>query len=283
MDVAGVVRARHLRSGLLREPLVHFVVLGTALFVLYQRVAPEPVHEIVVPASLVQGLVRDAERRTGKTPTPEEADAMVERWIDDEVRYREAIALGLDRGDLIVRRRLVQKMDFLLEGSTPLPMPTEAELAAWLAAHPADYAAPDRVSIEHVFAAHRPAGDEAARVAGWMPALAEGVGAGTLGEPFLRGNVLTARSQDELAGIFGAEFAAAVFALPAGTWEGPVASRYGAHAVRVTDRQPGRTPDLATIRDRVTRDWRAAKRAALDAQALADLRARWTIRREGAP
>jgi peptidyl-prolyl cis-trans isomerase C len=157
VDLARLVRARHLTSSLLREPLVHFVVLGTALFLLYARVAPEPAHEIVVPASLVQGLVRDAERRTGRTPTPAEAEAMVERWIDDEVRYREALALGLDRGDLIVRRRLVQKMDFLLAGSTPVPAPTDAELAAWLAAHPDQYAAPDRLSFEHVFAAARPA------------------------------------------------------------------------------------------------------------------------------
>jgi peptidyl-prolyl cis-trans isomerase C len=262
---------------------VHFVVLGTALFLLYHRVAPEPVHEIVVPASLVQGLVRDQERRTGKPPTPEEADALVERWIDDEVRYREAQDLGLDRGDIIVRRRLVQKMSFLLEGSTPLPMPTEAELAAWLAAHPERYAAPARVSIEHVYAAHGPAGDETARVAGWMPALAGGADPGTLGEPFLRGNVLAARSEENLAVLFGAEFAAAVMALPEGTWQGPIQSRYGAHAVRVTERRPGEVPALDAVRERVTRDWRAARRDALDAEALAELRARWTVRREGAP
>lgn len=261
---------------------MHFVVLGTALFVLYHRVAPEPVREIVVPASLVQGLVRDAERRTGKTPTPAEADAMVERWIDDEVRYREALDLGLDQGDLIVRRRLVQKMDFLLAGSTPVPMPTEAELAAWLAANPERYAAPDRVSLEHVFAAHRPAGDEAVRVTAWLSALAGGAAAGTLGDPFLHGAVLPARSQEEIANLFGAGFASAVFALPVGTWQGPIASRYGVHAVRITDRRPGRTPDLAAIRDRVTRDWRAAKREALDAEALAELRARWPVRRETA-
>ncbi|MCW5891209.1 MAG: peptidyl-prolyl cis-trans isomerase [bacterium] len=278
-----MVRARHLRSTFLREPLVHFVVLGTALFLLYDRVAPAPVREIVVPASLVQGLVRDAERRTGRTPTPAEADAMVERWIDDEVRYREALDLGLDRGDLIVRRRLVQKMDFLLEGSTPLPLPTTSELEAWLAAHPERWATPDRVTIEHVFAAHRPAGDEAARAAVWLPALADGTPPGTLGDPFLHGGTLAARSQDELANLFGAEFADAVLALPVGPWQGPIPSRYGAHAVRVTVRRPGAVPPLDAIRDRVARDWRAARREALDAQALADLRARWPVRREAAP
>lgn len=234
-----------------------------------------------MPASLADGLARDQERRTGRAPTPEEREALLQRWIDDEVRYREALELGLDRGDVIVRRRLVQKLDFLLEGSTPVPAPTDAELTAFLAANAARYARPDRVTIEHVFASYGTPGAEAeARVTAWMPRLAAGDAPTTLGDPFMHGRTMTQASADDLAGVFGPDFATAVMALAVDRWSGPIASSYGAHAVRVTARTPGSVPPLADVRDAVARDWRAERRAALDREAVETLRRQWTVRVE---
>lgn len=257
-------------------------MLGVALFLLQRVAAPAgDAREIVVPASLVDGLARDQERRTGRPPTPEERDGLLQRWIDDEVRYREAEALGLDRGDVIVRRRLVQKMDFLLEGSTPLPAPSDAELAAFLAKDPARYARPDRVTIEHVFASYGTPGEAAeARVQAWVPQLAAGAPPAALGDPFMRGRIMAQVSEADLAGIFGPEFATAVVALPDGRWSGPIASSYGAHAVRVIAHTPGSVPPLDEVRDAVARDWRAARREALDREALDALRRQWTVRVE---
>jgi hypothetical protein len=260
-------------------------VIGVALFGLHRAVAPAAVgHEIIVPSSLVAGLARDQERRSGHAPTAEERAGLVRRWVDDEIRYREALDLGLDQGDIIVRRRLVQKMDFLLEGSTPIPAPTDAELETFLAANAARYARPDRVGIEQVFASYGTPGEPAeARATGWLAALAKGTSPATLGDPFMRGRTLASQSEADLTGTFGPEFAAAVLALPVGVWRGPIVSSYGAHDVRVTTRTPGSVPPLAEVRDAVLRDWRAERREALDRQALDDLRKRWTVRVEPAP
>jgi hypothetical protein len=236
---------------------------------------------IVVPASLVDGLARDQERRVGKEPTAEERDGLLQRWIDDEVRYREALALGLDRGDVIVRRRLVQKMDFLLEGSTPVPTPTDADLNAFLAANAARYAKPGRVTIEQVFASHGTPGAPAdERIAGWLPQLRAGGSPDGLGDPFMRGRTMTLASEEELANVFGPAFARVVLALPADQWSGPIESSYGMHAVRVTARTPGGAATLDEVRDAATRDWRAEQRETLDRQALDALRTQWTVRVE---
>lgn len=234
-----------------------------------------------MPASLVDGLARDHERRVGKAPTPEERDGLLQRWIDDEVRYREALALGLDRGDVIVRRRLVQKMDFLLEGSTPVPAPTDADLQAFLAANAARYAKPDRVTIEQVFASFGTPGEPAdQRVAAWLPQLRAGGSPDGLGDPFMRGRTMTLASEQDLAGVFGPAFARVAVALPSGQWSGPIESSYGMHAVRVTERTIGGAPSLAEVRDAVARDWKAQRREALDRQALDALRRQWTVRVE---
>ncbi len=237
--------------------------------------------EIVVPASLADGLARDYARRAAHDPTPEEREKLLQRWIDDEVLYREALALGLDRDDVIVRRRLVQKMGFLLEGSAPVPAPTDADLAAFFAANAQRWARPDRVSIEHVFASYGTPGVEAEdRVTAWIPELAAGRSPASFGDPFMRGRVMTRASEDQLAGGFGADFAKAVIALPEGVWSGPIASSYGVHAVRVTERVPGSVPSLDEVRDAVEKDWRDEQREALDRQAVETLRRQWSVRIE---
>src|SRR5262245_29611607 len=138
----------------LREPLVVFLLVGGALFGLYRCVAPvrEDERRVVVSAEVIRGLRAEHERRSGAPPTAAE---VVERYVEAEVLYREALLRGLDRGDVIVRRRLVQKMEFLTEaeadGDGDERAPDEAALAVWLAAHRADYARPERVTIEQVY------------------------------------------------------------------------------------------------------------------------------------
>src|SRR5262245_9650785 len=144
--------ARRIRT-IGREPVLHFAVLGAAIFAVYRAVAPpaRPTTTIVLTEAMVDGLRQDYLRRTGTPPSPEEATALIDRFVDSEVLYREALALGLDRGDIIVRRRLVQKMEFLTEGLEPIDAPTDRELQAYLDAHAARYAQPARVALTHVF------------------------------------------------------------------------------------------------------------------------------------
>ena len=275
--------AEPLIARLVREPLVHVVLLGVVLFGVHRVVAtPKASQEVVVPADALAGLRDDFRRRTGRMPSATDEQALVDAYADDEIRVREAMALGLDRGDLVVRRRLIQKMDLLLENTEQVPPPTEAELQAYLAAHAARYASPPRVSFTHVFVSTQRAGDRAGSEAEALRTqLESGADPATLGDPFLRGREFRLHAQGELAGIFGAPFAGEAMALPEGTWSTPLRSTFGLHLVRVTEKRAGTAPDLAAVREQVEREWRAERRATLDREVRARMRARYVVRVEG--
>jgi len=264
------------------EPFVHFVVLGAALFGLYHLVAPpQPSRQLVISTDVVHALRQDYLRRNGTPPTRSQEQALVQQYIDTEILYREALALGLDRGDVIVRRRLVQKMEFLTEGMEPDREPADTELQSYLAAHAQRYAEAERVALTHVFVSLDRHGAETESVARQLSdQLAAGADASTLGDPFIRGHAIPLHTESELAAIFGTAFAAQVMTLPAGSWSAPLRSSYGVHLVRVTERQPGRLPELGNIRDAVRRDWQEERRAAADRTAMARLRQRYDIRVE---
>lgn len=270
----------------LREPALHFVLLGAALFGLNQLVkadapAPADARTIEIGSDVVGSLRVDLERRSGRSPTEAELSAAVQRWLDEEVLYREALALGLDRGDPVIRRRLVQKMAFLSEDLVPVEPPTEAELAAWLADHAEEFRRPERVTLEHVFVG-RPGGSGAdgapTRADAVLSELRAGADPGGLGEPFLRGRRFASKTAAELDAVFGVGFAVAVAAFPVGEWAGPVESSYGLHLVRVEERTPARAPALDEVRAAVRRDLVAARRDEANAEAMRQLRAGYEVR-----
>jgi hypothetical protein len=239
---------------------------------------------IALSAADVDALRLDQRRRVGTDPTPAEDAAIVERFVDDEVLYREALAMGLDRGDIIVRRRLLQKMEFLLEGLHPIPEPTDAALEAYLAAHADRYRTPARIGVTHVFVSRdRHSADAEAVAAALRAQLEAGTDPATLGDPFLRGRELRAQSEQDLSGIFGPAFARAAVALPLEEWSGPVTSSYGLHLVRVRDRVPAEVPALARIRATVLQDWSEERRREAQRTARAELRRKYTVRVEPAP
>ncbi len=265
--------------GLLRQPFLHFAVLGAVLFALHQWVAPRPREQIVVSSSLVERLRQDHLRRTGAVPTAEEEAALVQHYVDDEVLIREAVALGLDRGDVIVRRRLAQKMEFLLDSEAAPAQ--DADLRRYLQSHRQRYAIPPRVSLRHVFVSSERHGAESASVAVELRRrLLAGEDASRLGDPFLRGGELPPRSEAELAAIFGDAFAARVMRLPVGEWSAPVPSSFGLHLVHIEEKQPPRLPELDDIRGAVQRDFEADRRAEVRSAALRRLRQRYRVRIE---
>jgi hypothetical protein len=276
----------------LREPLLHFVVFGVVLFAWHRAVAPPaPTNAIVVTAATQNGFRQEHLRRHGRLPTAAEEHALVERYVDTEVMLREALALGLDRGDIIVRRRLVQKMEFVNQGLEPHPAPTDAELEALLARHAERYTMASRLSLEHVFVSSgaHPADAPMAAVDGRerIRELRERVEAGEdparLGDPFLRGRTFRAQTEGELGGVFGPAFACEVQSLPPDEWSGPIASSFGFHLVRVTERTGGRRATVAEVRRELMRDWEAEERAESARRALVQLRARYDLRIEPTP
>lgn len=274
-----------LRS-LAREPLLHFLLLGAALFALEAWLLPTPDSasnsQIVVSEARIRNLGAHFVRVSQRPPTREELAGLVEAYVREEVMVREALALGLDRDDPAIRKRLQQKLEFIAESSLAPAPPTNAQLQAFLQAHPERFAEPARVTFSQIYldpARRKQAltGD-AARLLQWLN------GPGAPRDPATAGDRLRLLEpryadvpQDELARQFGAAFAQALLALPQGRWAGPVASGYGAHLVHVDKLEPGGLPSLESVRPLVEREWASARREELARDAYATLRAKYKV------
>lgn len=239
-----------------REPVVQFFLLGALLFAA-DRWRPRS-DAIVVSAELLEQLSQ-------QTP---DLDAAVAEHVATEALVREARKLGLAEHDLIVRRRLVQKMRFLLE--EPPPTPTDAELSQWLGDHAERYRQPPRVAFEHVyFTGERPDAQQIAE-----QALRDGT---TRGDPFIHGRVFALSDASTVTQRFGAHFADAVFSVETTDWAGPLQSSTGVHLVRILDRSDGRPGELADLREQLTADWSTAWSEAQQARAVQQIVDRYTV------
>lgn len=268
-----------------REPWVHFVALGGVLFA-FDRMPSEPATEsIVVRAGHVEEL-RTAILNSGKKPTPEAIQAEIDRFVDSEIMVREARHLGLDRGDMIIRRRLEQKMVFLVNDMADASPPTKDEMAAWLDEKRAEYRRPARFDVEHVYFARERRGGAAASDAAAALAQWRATGRTPVGDPFLRGVKLVKRTQSQLARALGQTFAKKVAeeeVEDATAWRGPVDSPYGYHLFRVTDRILSADPTLEEARARVRADMLDQRRRVAAGKAQAELRKKYTVEVEGRP
>jgi hypothetical protein len=269
-----------------REPLVHFLLLGALLFALdaWLRPAPaagSPGGEIVISEARVRSMAQNFARTWQRTPTREEIDGLVESFVREEVMVREALALGLDRDDPIIRRRLQQKVEFVSEQSAALARPTDDELRAYLKAHPEAFVIEPRVTFEQITLDPTRRADAAADARRLLEQLNRAGGkadATALGDRLLLLEPrYEAAPQAEVARLFGAEFAAALPRQPVGRWAGPIASGYGLHLVRIEGIEPGGAPTLDEVRPQVEREWTNARRQELSKALYDKLRAKYTV------
>ena len=265
----------------LRDPLVVFVLLGIGVFALDGWLAggetARPVIEITPDE--VERLRARWIAQWGREPTGDELQTLIDQAVDEEILYREAQRLGLDRDDAIVRRRLAQKLTFILEEAGATGPPSETEVEEYYARHAQRYRRPGRTTFDHVFLS----GDRRTDPAGDAAALLHKLRGGDdgwqrLGDPFMLARGYADRSDQEIAGLFGKAFADAVAELPAGDWNGPVASTYGMHLVRVNGRTASRAPALAEVRDRVLADLRENRRRDRSVAAYQELRDAYEVR-----
>ncbi len=283
LDLVHASAVRSIPNRLLREPLLHFLLLGAALFLLYDvlRGQDERPDRIVVDAARVEQLAVGFSRVWQRPPTGAELAGLVEDFVREEVYYREALAMGLDRDDTIVRRRMRQKLEFLSEDLVDLAEPSEAQLEAWLAEHADDYRVEPRAALRQVYVSRERHGERAgAEARRLLERLREGADAAALGDASLLPTSLPLSPQREIAKHFGDDFAAAVMALEPGAWGGPVESTFGLHLVRLEAREPARTPTLAEARRAVERDWASARREEANEAFYQALRARYEVRVE---
>ena len=271
---------------LLREPLVHFLLLGAALFALdawlRPPAAPAASTEIVVSEARIASLAQNFRRTWQRPPTKEELDGLVESFVREEVMVREALALGLDRDDAIIRRRLQQKMEFVSEEAAALGQPSDEDLARYLAANADAFRVEARVSFAQVYLDPR---RRAATLATDAKRLLDALNSPRPPEPAQLGDRLLLLEpgyddapQAEVARLFGADFAEALVKQPVGQWVGPIASGYGAHLVRVDALVPGGTPKLDEVRPLVEREWANARRQERGKAFYDRLRAKYTIK-----
>jgi hypothetical protein len=275
---------------LAREPVVHFLLVGALIFaaerVMSSPLAPtpgaaEPGRErpvdrrIVVDEAARKTVTEDWVTAHDRPPTDEELRAGIEKWVDDEVLFREGMQRGLDVGDARVRERVRSKMAGILAGQVAAPEPTRQDLEAWFLAHQADYAKPELVDFVHVFVAGD--GPESrARAAALLEQLRGGANPNGLGDTFSGGRRYRRRKLPDLQESFGEDFAAALANQRQGDWE-LLHSRFGMHVVRVEQRTAAGAPALDEVEAAVRQDWQEKRRAERIVEAMGALRRRYQV------
>lgn len=267
---------------LAREPLLHFFVVGAALFALYSALNPDALRseqEIFVDQTRVSSLSAQFERLWQRPPTDSELQSLIDAWVREEILYREGISMGLEREDQVIRRRVAQKMMFFADSLTASE-PGDAELQAWLARHPERYRLPSVYTLQQVyFDAQRPADELQQVVADALRQLQGGARTrAEVGDSILLPDTLDDASETEIGRIFGVEFADALAPLAVGEWTGPIRSGFGLHLVRIDAHDPGRAAELEDVRTTVLRDFLNDQSDQLNEAFFQALKSRYTIR-----
>lgn len=264
---------------LLREPLFQFLIIGGLLFALYTVVsdpAPAPINQIVIEPERVAQLAAAYEAVWRRPPSDDELSALVKSFVREEIYYREALALGLERGDTIIRRRLQQKMEFLTDSGAEFLEPDAGELEAYYRANQQTFQDAPRIDLEQIFLGQNPALERISADLVTLQSDAE-TDPLSLGERTLLPLQMAVSTPTAINSVFGAGFFDELAQLPTDVWAGPVESSYGVHLVRISDHVPARVPPLAEVRDAVLREWRSEKAAELREQVYARLRARYDV------
>jgi hypothetical protein len=259
-----------------REPLLHFLLIGFALFLYYDLVgsgdseAPA-VKRIIVSSGHVEQLMANFERTWSRPPTEQELDAMVDSHVREEVFYREAMAMGLDQNDPMVRRRMRMKLEFMLEDLSGQDASDEV-LSDFLQRNSDSFRDEAQLTLRQVYLNPDQRPDLENDAGQLLSRLRDGSAPEALGDHTLAPRTYQLAPQSEIARDFGDEFARQVAALPVGDWSGPVYSPFGAHLVRIEARIDARLPELAEIRDEVLREYLVEKREQQKDLAYAKLR-----------
>ena len=274
---------------LLREPLLHFLLLGAGLFLAYGLLqrnggGGEP-GQILVTRGQIEHLALGFAKTWQRPPTPVELAGLVHDRVREEVYCREALALGLDQEDTVIRRRLRQKMEFVSDDIAALLEPTEAELEEYLRTHADSFRVEPRFTFRQVYLDPQKHGerlaDEVAQLLTQLNQAGDGFDASALGDSLLLEPQFAGLPRGDVAKQFGEAFALELERLEPGHWRGPVESGYGVHLVFVSERTQGRLPLLAEVRDAVRREWDNARRLAANEAFYQELLGHYRVTIEG--
>ena len=262
----------------LREPLLHFALGGALLFAVYallERPAPASDAKVRIGAGEMKWLATTWQRQWGREPTPGELRVLVSNLVKEELLAREAREMRLDQNDTIVRRRLAQKLEFVLQDTARLAEPSAQELRRFYEASPDAFLTGPRVSFTQIyFRSERRSAAAAAlpKLVGAAPA-----DAARLGDRLQVESEFRDAEPQAVAAAFGPDFARAVFKLPPGAWHGPLESGYGVHLVRVAAAQPAQRRDFEEVRPLVLERWREQQQREAEARFFERLMAKYEV------
>ncbi len=269
-----------------REPLLPFLILGTLAFGIdVLLAAPEPKTlaeaqgQIKLKPSVRARVQAEFKQKRGRLPSAQEEREGLQAWLDEEMLYRHALKLGLDRDDIIVRRRLVQKMRFLIEDLEAPAPPSNQQLKSWMEADPERYQRPLKLSFEQVFLSRSKHKERLEKKGSTLlKRLQQGEAPEALGDPFFNGRRFQEKSEQEISAIFGRGLARALVASETlGRWLDPFKSSFGLHLIRIEARQPPRLAKLSELRKRVSRDYKKHQRRQANEKALEALRREYRV------
>jgi len=268
----------------LGEPLLHFLLIGGLLFVIYglqNEGYEDDANRIVFTEADIDRLILLWEKKQQRPPTQVELDGMIEQQIREEVMYREALAMGLEQNDPIVRRRLAQKVEFISADLAAQIEPTETELADYLAKHSEKFEIPARISFTQIYLNADKRGTNVQEHAQYLldelNQASSKVDVMAAGDPIMFGPQHEQLTEKQVSRLFGSDFASSLFALPVGIWQGPILSGYGFHLVRIDNKTVASQPEMKTVREKLRTEWFAQQRRTVDKAFYQSLRQRYEI------
>lgn len=271
---------------ILKEPLVHFFLAGAVLFGAYALLIRTPENpaakttKIEITAGDVRWLAENWTTQWRRPPTRDELRGLTADYLNERLLAREARALGLEDNDVIIRRRLAQKLTFIIDDTTRRAEPTEDELQRYYEANPQRFRSDARISFAHIYFSPQHRADARSDAVDTLKLLlAEGAIASTadLGDRLMVRSELRDETTQSISNTFGPDFARAVFSLGTGSWSGPVQSGYGPHLVRVSTMEEARVPPLSEIRERVRAEWKRERETQAKERYLAELRKKYDV------
>ena len=268
---------------LLREPLLHFLLIGAALFLFYntQNEGRVDNNRIIISEAQINHLVTLWSKKRQRSPTQVELEGMIKQQVREEIMVREALAMGLDKNDSIIRRRLAQKIEFITSDLAALAEPTETELSNYLSTHSEQFSLPARIDFVQVFINPEKRGvdtdDYANSLLNNLTQAGENNDITTLGDSLMLGQQHAQMTEHDVSRLFGNDFASELFTLPVGSWQGTIQSGYGLHLVRISNKTENQLPELNAVREKVRVEWQAQQRQDMNEALYENLRQRYDV------
>jgi len=268
----------------LREPLLHFLLIGALLFVVYglqNDGITDQSKRIVFTNADIHRLSLLWEKQRQRPPTRAELEGLIEQQIREQVMYREALVMGLDKNDNIVRRRLAQKVEFISSDLAAQLEPSESDLLDYLTSHRGQFKIPGRISFVQIYLSTDKRGvdakEDATRLLTELDKTDAIVDVTNLGDSFMFGQKHKQVTEFDMSRLFGEDFANKIFSLPVGSWQGPVRSSYGLHLLHIENKTASSQPELASVRNKVRNEWMDQQRRTVDKAFYNSLRQRYEI------